>query len=728
MAQPRQRRSPNNRDRKREEEERRKDAAATGAGAAGLVGGGIVGGAAGSVPGATTATAGAVAMVEGTKAQAALVTTITTALLALLALIATRRRAIMRERLGKHGIRLDDVDAALVEEDRLEGIYRRRAEKRISDGLKVAMRAPDASARAAGVDGVMRREQQYAWMRAAAAANRVLAAAEREQLRRTSPRGAYWSLGVRNQHTPDCLAMAGKFWPWSILNIVHPLLHTGCGCFLRSYGDALAAGLLTEGAMLSAADQARIAGPVIQHVRAEQDELERLSEEWTAEITLREKLADAGHDANVLAAAPYAVDELFERFDPDQPRWPKGHPRAGQWRPKISTIGGLERAKVLKGIQDELGEHMTKIGSLGVDGSDEKAVEIGKKVMGLVKDHGTVPAYEKRLRDLDASIASGTQERREKILTDALGIELTDEDRQSSGVRRFIDGWRQPGAWEPHLKRVMEKHGKELTPDQVKKLADGLEKDWAKASADFDERAKVQKDLQLAHRDALLSILGTQREMGGSMKEAGVERSDFRLLKSQKKLGKATAKHQSEIESDMAEALKRVPADWLTATRKDGGTLIASGAMPEGTGAFHTSLKAATPGNTTGRDVNLIQMEGGKSDRQRLNSQSMALHEFMHRVELIDHHGDGPLADLGARWRDTNATGTGQLPGYPRSVKGRIGPWRDSYTGRIYPGDQGRSHNEVLSTGSEALWFPSRQDLSEPDDLVYWTAGVYAAY
>lgn len=276
----------------------------------------VVPAASGLLAGTPSAAAGGAALVAGKGAQAAIAGTTVSAILAMLLLIARRRRKIITQTLTAEYPGAD-LSAALAEEDRRELVFRKLAEQRVRAGIKLAMAAKDPSARAAALQANLNREQRYAEMRTAASGDRVLAAAELQQLRTLSPQGAYWSLGNRKEHTPDCIAMAGKFWPWVVLDEVHPLLHVGCGCFLRSYGESISQGLMSGGDVPSDAKALNLAATVIQHVREEAAEARRkyghlaeLEDAALNELTARVALVERGADANFLAVAPLSADLL----------------------------------------------------------------------------------------------------------------------------------------------------------------------------------------------------------------------------------------------------------------------------------------------------------------------------------------------------------------------------------------------------------------------------------
>jgi len=266
-------------------------------------------GAGGATFGSGSAAAAMLGMAAATSASKQLVERSVAALGATLRRIAILRLARQREALQRAGYGEDVIAGALKRETELEAIFQRRSAERMKAALDLAFRAPDASARAAAIQAATRREQNFARQRALASGARLFAAVERAALEGQSPSGAFWILGQAAEHTPDCEAMAGKFWPWEVLRVIHPLLHPGCKCKLLSYGEALAAGLLKPGAILSLDEARRMAEPVIAYVQREHAQ----ENEALAELLVRRELALVeGADLDFLAAAPLAVDEEIE--------------------------------------------------------------------------------------------------------------------------------------------------------------------------------------------------------------------------------------------------------------------------------------------------------------------------------------------------------------------------------------------------------------------------------
>jgi tRNA nucleotidyltransferase (CCA-adding enzyme) len=219
---------------------------ATGAPASGLALGGVAGatGTAAAYAGAAVAGAtGAAAIAKGVKA-------ILSAMRAFL-----RRRGAadiewfsttVTEAQARGQLADDDVTRLRRQEKQYEVAFQRKAlarwEKRLPRLLAIA--SPEERALALRI--FQDREKRLMEMRAQAMAERAQGAIERTLLKQVSPQGAYWKLNPHvKQHTPDCIVMGEKFWPWSVLEKYHPPRHFGCPCTLYGLQEALARGLMT---------------------------------------------------------------------------------------------------------------------------------------------------------------------------------------------------------------------------------------------------------------------------------------------------------------------------------------------------------------------------------------------------------------------------------------------------------------------------------------------------
>lgn len=145
-----------------------------------------------------------------------------------------------------------DVAQAIAEETVRQQAYEEKAKIRFRAAMIDALGKGAAAERAAGVRKATAAERRYATMRQEMVAARSVAAVDRVGLRQLSPQGAFWKLGQRATHTPDCVALSGKVWPWEALDRFRmwPPLHGNCGCTLHSYMFAVAQGWLRPGATM----------------------------------------------------------------------------------------------------------------------------------------------------------------------------------------------------------------------------------------------------------------------------------------------------------------------------------------------------------------------------------------------------------------------------------------------------------------------------------------------
>lgn len=195
----------------------------------------------------------------------------------------------------------DEVAELVAEEDQRGREFAELSAKRTAADLGSVLAIPDERQRTAAVHGILSRERRYARMRSEAMAARAVAALERVELKKASPQGAFWKLDPHvKEHTVGCLVMGGKFWPWLVLDRVHPPRHPGCPCRLKSYGAAVADGDMSPGAVANVADAVKSASGVVMEAS--------VADQIANELELREQLARSGFvDAVKLAAIPLAV-------------------------------------------------------------------------------------------------------------------------------------------------------------------------------------------------------------------------------------------------------------------------------------------------------------------------------------------------------------------------------------------------------------------------------------
>lgn len=201
----------------------------------------------------------------------------------------------LQARAGK--VNAQDIAKLIADEDALGQVFAERAVKRTGTDLTKALAIPDPDKRSQAVQAILARERTYASMRSEAMAARAIAALDRVALRVESPQGAFWKLSAHVQeHTAGCLIMGGKFWPWAVLDRVHPPRHPGCPCKLKSYSSAVTDGDMQPGQVVNVADAVRRAAGVVMEAEQAQALLD--------ELELREQLVSSGVSAQRLAQIP----------------------------------------------------------------------------------------------------------------------------------------------------------------------------------------------------------------------------------------------------------------------------------------------------------------------------------------------------------------------------------------------------------------------------------------
>jgi 8-oxo-dGTP pyrophosphatase MutT (NUDIX family) len=212
--------------------------------------------------------------------------------------------------------------------------FQRKVKQRLERDLPEALRTPGEAQRALAVGKILDREKRYVAQREQAAAGRVVGALEMDLLRQSSPQGAYWQLSpLIREHCPRCLAMAGKFWPWEVLDMpgVHLPIHPNCGCRLLGLEEAVSQGLMAADQIPDTEDAIRRA----KHLLQEAERLER---------TL-------GPEELARAIDELESDRIQEVSARQLLRWTKGYEKGGEFRPRG---GGNPGQQVIKGAQHDL--------------------------------------------------------------------------------------------------------------------------------------------------------------------------------------------------------------------------------------------------------------------------------------------------------------------------------------------------------------------------------------
>jgi hypothetical protein len=216
-----------------------------------------------------------------------------------------------------------DVDEVLDRERGYQAEFMRKMSRRVKRDLPKALRIEEAGERRQAIQKIVDRERRYIEQRRQALSGRLAGFADMKRLQESSPQGAYWQLSnTVRQHTPDCIAMSGKAWPWAVLRKYHPPLHAGCPCRLLGIAEAQARGLLRRGALPDPADAMRRADAIARKARQLEEVDPALVDEYLALVEARSR------------THPYDL------------RYAKGTVKGGQFRPRRGAAIPSTRAVV----------------------------------------------------------------------------------------------------------------------------------------------------------------------------------------------------------------------------------------------------------------------------------------------------------------------------------------------------------------------------------------------
>ena len=321
---------------------------------AGALGAGAV---AGAAPGAAAAAGPVVAGKVGAEAlEAGAQATAVAAILGAVIAFLRRRRKRQAKRLADRLFRAypehdpSNLRQVLREELDREAEFERRMRERVDRDVREAMKIEDAAQRREVTQRILEREKRYTQMRERAMAERADARAEFLEVKRTSPLGAYWKLDPNvGQHTLDCIAMGEKFWPWEVLERIHPPLHPGCPCGLVGLDRAITSGWMTRGMVPDTKDAVRRAKAAFEGARALMEAAR--PEEITSYL---EEITGVGweHSAREIEEASVrgAARAVFYGLKPGE-RWKSGTTKAGQFKPRR---GGTPGAPIRKSVRRAL--------------------------------------------------------------------------------------------------------------------------------------------------------------------------------------------------------------------------------------------------------------------------------------------------------------------------------------------------------------------------------------
>jgi hypothetical protein len=243
----------------------------------------------------------------------------------------------------------EDLLRKLAQEEADRGAqFIRKMEARLERDIPKALLSsndPEAALRV-----LLEREFRYIRQRQEAMLSRSISAQERESLKRTSPLGAYWRLSpFVKSHTIDCLVMAGKFWPWAVLDVIHPPRHPNCPCRLYGLDEAISEGFLPHDFTPPPPEDG------IALARQLQERFAELREAVTDEDELR-RLVEAMEDHRV---AMNLIEAPYDR------RFAKGTVKGGEFMPKVGGFAAAVSHDLKDAVGDLLAVNTKKRGRAG---------------------------------------------------------------------------------------------------------------------------------------------------------------------------------------------------------------------------------------------------------------------------------------------------------------------------------------------------------------------------
>jgi ADP-ribose pyrophosphatase YjhB (NUDIX family)/predicted ABC-type ATPase len=247
------------------------------------------------------------------------------------------------------------IRQAVERELRFEEAFQQKSLKRVEGDLQKAGALPTPEARQKRVNAILEREKHYAKLREKAMLARAKGHVENAGVKAISPNGAKWVLGTRKNHTLGCLALAGKNWPWEVLDQIPPPIHANCGCSLQPLkpgdpvppiGQALA---MAKAAMALEEAIRAVAAPGEVDLYLAARALSEASGESLEEINWSDFLHPRGRGGkwiDKLGGLPEHKEPPEHKeheptlFEPKPPKMPKPDPHMPELSPESTVVSG----------------------------------------------------------------------------------------------------------------------------------------------------------------------------------------------------------------------------------------------------------------------------------------------------------------------------------------------------------------------------------------------------
>jgi ribosomal protein S18 acetylase RimI-like enzyme len=227
-----------------------------------------------------------------------------------------------------------EIDDLVAREMQRETEFFQKARERMERDLPKALSIPNREKRSEAVNRLIERERRYVKMREKAMVDRAAFEAERIDVKKASPLGAYWVLDpTLKSHTLDCILMAQRgFWPWEVLDHYHPPLHFQCGCHLLTHREAVERGYIGPDFRPDVKDAIASARSIIERVgrvqeSARPEEIEAYLYELLVEAKAGHRVSYEQETEQIKARKDTSEAKARHEFKSAVWTHPNGHPR-----------------------------------------------------------------------------------------------------------------------------------------------------------------------------------------------------------------------------------------------------------------------------------------------------------------------------------------------------------------------------------------------------------------
>lgn len=242
----------------------------------------------------------------------------------------------------------NELQEVLDREYQYEAEYLRKLDERLRRDLPNILALKEDGQRQDELEKLIKREERIALLREAAMLDRVYGHATAKLLEHQSPEGAMWMLGPAKEHTLECVALAGKWFPWEFLNEHTPPIHYGCKCFLVPLEEAKAEGLITPELIPDPKVALERGRKLLDDAHSLMNEADEGEMSALVEMSVDMIWGENAENGNFLQE--YRGERLGGAVKRWLTRWPGGNVKGGEFRPQRGGSPGSRTKGALKGV------------------------------------------------------------------------------------------------------------------------------------------------------------------------------------------------------------------------------------------------------------------------------------------------------------------------------------------------------------------------------------------